>query len=224
MDLIELLRKMGAEIEVTPDAIRVAGKERLHGAEHTIIPDRLEAGTYLLAAAVTDGDVTVQHVVPEHLRAFLDILREAGLDFTAGEDWVRLSGGLRPDPVRVATAPYPGFPTDLQPPLVTCLCLGRGESRVEEKVFDRRFDYVPSLNRMGARIEIQGDALSIRGVASLTGTTVAAPDIRAGAALVLAGLAARGQTTVYQVEKIERGYSDMEEKLRSLGGEVERST
>ncbi|MCX6095975.1 MAG: UDP-N-acetylglucosamine 1-carboxyvinyltransferase [Candidatus Bipolaricaulota bacterium] len=223
MDLIELLRKMGAEIEVETHAIRVAGKDRLRGAEHTIIPDRLEAGTYLLAGAITGGDVAVHRVVPEHLRAFLDVLREAGLSFSAGDDWVRLSGASRPGPVRVVTAPYPGFPTDLQPPLVAALSLGRGESRIDEKVFDRRFDYVPSLNRMGARIEIRGDTLEIRGVAALTGTTVAAPDIRAGAALVLAGLAARGRTTVYQMEKIERGYSAMDEKLRVLGGQVERS-
>jgi len=223
MDLIELLRKMGAEIEVETHAIRVAGKDRLRGAEHTIIPDRLEAGTYLLAGAITGGDVAVHRVVPEHLRAFLDVLREAGLSFSAGDDWVRLSGASRPGPVRVVTAPYPGFPTDLQPPLVATLSLGRGESRIDEKVFDRRFDYVPSLNRMGARIEIRGDTLEIRGVAALTGTTVAAPDIRAGAALVLAGLAARGRTTVYQMEKIERGYSAMDEKLRVLGGQVERS-
>ena len=223
MDLIELLRKMGAEIEVETHAIRVAGKDRLRGAEHTIIPDRLEAGTYLLAGAITGGDVAVHRVVPEHLRAFLDVLREAGLSFSAGDDWVRLSGASRPGPVRVVTAPYPGFPTDLQPPLVATLSLGRGESRINEKVFDRRFDYVPSLNRMGARIEIRGDTLEIRGVAALTGTTVAAPDIRAGAALVLAGLAARGRTTVYQMEKIERGYSAMDEKLRVLGGQVERS-
>ena len=221
-DLISLLRKMGAEIEVESDAIRVVGTDRLHGAEHTIIPDRLEAGTYLLAGAMTGGDVTVHGVVPVHLRSFLDVLRETGLGFSAGEDWITLSSASRPEPVHVVTAPHPGFPTDLQPPLIALLSLGCGESRVEERVFERRFDYVPALNRMGAQINVDERTAVIRGVSELTGAVVAAPDIRAGAALVLAGLAARGETAVYQVEKIERGYSAMDEKLRSLGARVER--
>lgn len=221
-DLISLLLKMGAQIRVEQDAIRVHGTDRLHGAEHTIIPDRLEAGTYLLAGAMTGGEVTVHGVVPAHLRSFLDVLRETHLEFSAGEDSITLISAPRPEPVHVVTAPHPGYPTDLQPPLVAFLCLGRGESRVEERVFERRFDYVPALNRMGAEIEVAGSTAVIRGVSDLDAAVVAAPDIRAGAALVLAGLAARGQTTVYQMEKIERGYSGMEEKLRSLGAQVER--
>jgi UDP-N-acetylglucosamine 1-carboxyvinyltransferase len=222
-DLIDLLRKMGAEIELEPDAIHVWGKDRLRGAEYAIIPDRLEAGTYLLAGAITGGEVGVEGVIPDHLLPFLDVLRETGAVLSQEGDMVHLVASQRPLPVRVATAPYPGFPTDLQPPLVALLSLGHGESHVEERVFDRRFDYVPALNRMGARISVDGLTAAISGVAALNGASVAAPDIRAGAALVLAGLAARGRTTVYQVEKIERGYAAMEKKLSLLGAQIERS-
>jgi len=221
-DLIALLQKMGAQIETEQEAIRVHGGSPLRGAEHTIIPDRLEAGTYLLAGAITGGSVAVHGVVPAHLRAFLDVLRETGLEFSAAEDSITLSSAPRPGPVHAVTAPHPGLPTDLQPPLVALLSLGRGESRVEERVFERRFDYIPSLNRMGAQIDVDEQTALIRGVSELAGASVAAPDIRAGAALVLAGLAARGTTTVYQVEKIERGYASMDDKLRALGAQVER--
>lgn len=221
-DLIALLRKMGAQIDVEPTAIRVMGTDRLHEAEHTVIPDRLEAGTYLLAAGITGGDVTVHNVIPNHLHPLLAVLREAGMALTQGPNTITLSSRARPHPVRVTTAPYPGFPTDLQPPLVACCSLARGESLIEETVFQSRFAYVPALNGMGAQIKVAGGTARITGVGTLRGTSVNAPDIRAGAALVLAGLAAQGHTTIGQLDRIDRGYARLEEKLSLLGAQIER--
>jgi UDP-N-acetylglucosamine 1-carboxyvinyltransferase len=223
IDLIALLLKMGAQIELTSKEIRIIGKDRLHGAEHTIIPDRLEAGTYLLAGAITGGEVEVENVTPSHLSAFLTVLEETGLSITEGKDTIRVSSNGRPRPVRVGTAPYPGFPTDLHPPLAALLSLGTGESRIEERVFERRFGYVPALNRMGARIETAGRSAVISGVKRLQGASVNATDIRAGAALVLAGLVASGETTIGHLEQIDRGYTEIERKLKSLGAQIERA-
>jgi UDP-N-acetylglucosamine 1-carboxyvinyltransferase len=222
MDLIALLQKMGAQIEVSPDTIRIAGVGHLHGAQHTVIPDRMEAGTYLLAAAITGGEVEVQNVVPDHLQSFLLILRGAEMSLSQGENSIHLSARKRPQPVEVTTAPYPGFPTDLQPPLVALLSLGKGKSFVKESVFEHRFGYASCLNRMGANIEIIGETAIITGVNHLRGSDVEAPDIRAGAALVLAGLAANGTTTIRRTENIDRGYAKIEAKLRQLGANVER--
>lgn len=221
-DLIALLRKMGAQIDVEPTAIRVMGTDRLHAAEHTVIPDRLEAGTYLLAAGITGGEVTVRDVIPDHLHPLLAVLREAGMALSQGPNTVTLSSRARPHPVRVTTAPHPGFPTDLQPPLVACCSLARGESLIEETVFQSRFAYVPALNGMGAQIKVAGGTARITGVGTLHGTSVNAPDIRAGAALVLAGLAAQGHTTIRQLDRIDRGYARLEEKLSLLGARIER--
>jgi UDP-N-acetylglucosamine 1-carboxyvinyltransferase len=221
LDLIALLQAMGARIEVPNGAIRVRGVPRLHGAEHTVISDRLEAGTYLLAGAITGGEVIVRRAVPAHLAPFLAFLRQAGLSVQEGTREIAITG-RRARPVDVTTAPHPGFPTDLQPPLVAWLALGEGRSTVRERVFEKRFEYVPSLEQMGARILVEEDHLAIDGVPSFRGADVEAPDIRAGAALVLAGLAAPGRTTVSRVERIERGYARMDEKLRRLGGAVER--
>jgi len=221
-DLIDLLRKMGAQIEVTPTAIRVVGTDSIHGAEHTVIPDRLEAGTYLLAAAITGGEVEVRGVVPKHLRPLLAVLKEAGMMCFEGNDTIVLANTERPHPVRVSTAPHPGFPTDLQPPLVAMLSLARGKSVIEEMVFERRFGYIPSLKRMGAHIVLTDRMATITGVSTLWGAEVDAPDIRAGAALVLAGLAAQGCTTISQLEQIDRGYAKIEVKLSLLGAQIER--
>lgn len=221
-DLIDLLRKMGAQIEVTPTAIRVVGTDSIHGAEHTVIPDRLEAGTYLLAAAITGGEVEVRGVVPKHLRPLLAVLKEAGMMCFEGNDTIVLANTERPHPVRVSTAPHPGFPTDLQPPLVAMLSLARGKSVIEEMVFERRFGYIPSLKRMGAHIVLTDRTATITGVSTLWGAEVDAPDIRAGAALVLAGLAAQGCTTISQLEQIDRGYAKIEVKLSLLGAQIER--
>jgi len=221
-DIIDLLRKMGAEIDVKQTAIRVTGTDRLHGAEHTLIPDRLEAGTYLLAAAITGGEVSVQGVIPDHMRSLLTILQETGMILSENTNAITLANQERPVPLEVATAPYPGYPTDLQPPLVALLSLGKGESLVEETVFQHRFAYVPALNSMGARIEVTGGAARIIGMSTLQGASINAPDIRAGAALVLAGLAAQGHTTIHQLEHIDRGYTRFEEKLSHLGAQIER--
>ena len=222
IDLINLLRKMGAQIEVEPTLIHVAGVDHLHGAEHTIIPDRLETGTYLLAAAITGGKVEVLGAMPRHLDSLLSVLREAGMTLSEGKDTIALASTRRPYPVRVSTAPYPQFPTDLQPPLVTLLSLANGKSLIEETVFEHRFDYIPSLKRMEARIKVTGQTAIVTGVKALRGAEVNAPDIRAGAALVLAGLTAQGRTTVHQLEQIDRGYAKIEMKLRLLGAQIER--
>ncbi len=222
VDLIDLLRKMGTEIDVKPTAIHVAGTDRLHGAEHTVIPDRLEVGTYLLAAAITGGEVCIHDVIPDHTRSLLTVLQKAGMTLSEGTDAITLANQERPVPLEVATAPYPGFPTDLQPPLVALLSLGKGESLVEETVFQHRFAYVPALNSMGARIEVTGGTARIIGMSALQGAPVNAPDIRAGAALVLAGLAAQGHTTIHQLEHIDRGYARFEKKLSHLGAKIER--
>jgi UDP-N-acetylglucosamine 1-carboxyvinyltransferase len=222
VDLIDLLRKMGAQIDLRPTAIHVAGTGRLHGAQHTVIPDRLEAGTYLLAAAITGGEVSVQGVIPDHIRSLLTVLQKAGMTLSEGTDAITLANQERPVPLEVATAPYPGFPTDLQPPLVASLSLGKGESLVEETVFPHRFAYVPALTSMGARIEAATGTARITGMSTLQGAPVNASDIRAGAALVLAGLAAQGHTTIHQLEHIDRGYARFEEKLSHLGAQIER--
>lgn len=221
-DLIDLLRKMGAQIDVKQAAIHVAGTDRLHGAEHTVIPDRLEAGTYLLAAAITGGEVSVQGVIPDHMRSLLTTLQETGMILSEGTNAIALANQERPVPLEVGTAPYPGFPTDLQPPLVALLSLGKGKSFVEETVFQHRFAYVPALNSMGARIEVAAGTARITGMSALQGAPVNAPDIRAGAALVLAGLAAQGHTTIHRLEHIDRGYTRFEEKLSHLGAQIER--
>ena len=222
MDLIDLLRKMGAQIKVEPDRIRVAGVSRLQGAEHTIIPDRMEVGTYLLAAAITGGSVEAQNVISEHLRPLLSVLQDAGISASVKETSVVVSAKGHPRPIQITTAPHPGFPTDLHPPLAAFLSLGEGESRLSEGVFKQRFTYAPGLNTMGAKIDIDGTTAYINGVKRLHGVRVEAPDIRAGAALVLAGLAAEGTTTVHHLQPIDRGYAEIERKLSSLGASIER--
>lgn len=221
-DLIALLRKMGAQIDVEATEIRVMGTDRLHAANHTVIPDRLEAGTYLLAAGVTGGEVAVENVIPDHLRSLLDVLKEAGMTLSQKPNTITLSSQARPRSIRVSTAPYPGFPTDLQPPLVALCSVANGESLVEETVFESRFAYVPTLNGMGAQITVVGGSAHITGVDRLRGTSADAPDIRAGAALVLAGLAAQGHTAIGRLDRIDRGYARLEEKLSLLGARIER--
>jgi len=221
-DLTCLLRKMGAEIEIDDRAIRVGGRKELRGAEHTLIPDRMEAGTFLLAGAITGGSVTVEGVRSDHLAPFLGPLESTGADVTIEAEAVTVRGPTRPLPAEVVTAPHPGFPTDLHPPFVGYLALAAGSSSLVESVFEGRFAYVDGLCEMGAQITRTGTMLTITGVESLQGRAVAATDIRAGAALVLAGLAAHGYTTVTQLEHIDRGYSGLEEKLKSLGARIER--
>ena len=222
IDLIELLGKMGAEIGVTDRTIRVTGKRSLGGAEHTLIPDRMEAGTILLAGAITRGNVTVSPVCPQHLNAFLNSLQATGVKLEMSETSITASGISRPTAIKLDTAPHPGFPTDLHPPMAALLATADGTSWITESVFERRFAYSAPLCKMGARIVQDGATLSIQGVDELTGQQVEAPDIRGGAALVLAGLAARGRTVVTDLDHVDRGHANLESKLRAIGARVER--
>ncbi len=222
LDLLDLLTAMGAELCVEDRIIRIQGKTELTGAEHTLIPDRMEAGTMLLAGAITGGRVNVSPARPDHLQAFLHTLRKTGATISSGDGSIEIDAEPRPSPIAVETAPYPGFPTDLHPPFAACLTLGTGVSQLTEAVFERRFAYVHSLCRMGAKIVQDGRTLSIQGVDGLRGCEVEAPDIRGGAALVLAGLAASGTTSVTGLLHIDRGHGHLVEKLRALGASVER--
>jgi len=222
MDLVALLTKMGAEIEYRNGSLYIQGTTGLHGARHAVIPDRMEAGTYLIASAITGGAVTVQPVIPEHLRSLLSLLAQVGCDIDEDNDAITLAMTGRPRPINTITAPYPGFPTDLQPPLVALLSLAEGESIVEERIFENRFSYTSALRMMGARIDVRERKAVIAGVDELHAAAASAPDIRAGAALVLAALAAKGESTIDNLEQIDRGYERMARKLHSVGGEIER--
>jgi UDP-N-acetylglucosamine 1-carboxyvinyltransferase len=221
-DLVCLLRKMGAEVEARGRTYLVSGRRELGGAEHALIPDRMEAGTFLLAAAATGGEVHVENVIPEHIASLLAVLRATGLAVTESARAVSVAWGGRRSSARVVTEPYPGFPTDLQPPLAAYLCLVPGTSAVTETVFERRFAYAEQLRGMGAKISVAGKTVTVDGVGELHGGSVVATDIRAGAALVVAGLAARGRTTIACAEHIDRGYAALEKKLRGLGANIER--
>ncbi|HEX5631126.1 MAG TPA: UDP-N-acetylglucosamine 1-carboxyvinyltransferase [Acidimicrobiia bacterium] len=222
-DLAEFLGKMGAEIRGAGTAvIEIQGVGRLTAASHRAVPDRLEAGTYLVAGAITGGDVTVTDCVPEHLRMELRKLVESGCEITTGKDWVRVLGPDRPRPVDFATLPYPGFHTDMHPQMVALLAVADGTSVITENIYAARFRYVGELNRLGADVTLEGQHVIIRGVSTLSGCPVDACDIRAGAALVLAGLVADGETVVTAAQHIDRGYSAFDQRLRDLGAAVVR--
>jgi UDP-N-acetylglucosamine 1-carboxyvinyltransferase len=224
-DLAEFLSRMGAQVRgAGTSTIEIDGVSSLEPAHHRAVPDRLEAGTYLVAAAMTGGEVTVSDCVPEHLRMELRKLRDAGSEYETGKDWVTLRGPDRPQPVDFATLPYPGFHTDMHPQMVALLSLANGTSVITENIYAARFRYVGELNRLGADVQLEGQHVIIRGVSALSGCPVDACDIRAGAALVLAGLRADGYTTVTDAQHIDRGYSDFAGKLRSLGAEIVRQT
>jgi UDP-N-acetylglucosamine 1-carboxyvinyltransferase len=220
-DLAAFLNECGAQIDGagTP-SVTIEGVDELHGVEHEIIGDRIEAGTFVIGAAATLGDVTISGFRPEHLELPLQKLVEAGADVTRDEKSVRVSMTDRPSAIDLVTLPYPGFPTDLQPPMMVLLSQARGSSILTENVFEARFLFVDELNRMGSQIRVEGHHAVIRGVEQLSGAPVRAPDIRAGAALVLGGLAAQGETRVYDVGHIERGYEDFVGKLQSLGAGI----
>lgn len=222
LDLVDLLRAMGAEIAVTDREIRIAGRDRLHGAEHRLIPDRHEAGTYLLAGAATGGRVTVRGADAGTIEAFLQVLRETGREVTWDGDEITVDGAGASRPTEVVTAPHPGFPTDLHPQLAAYLSLVPGTSAIEETIFEGRFAYVRSLCTMGARISHAGRRVTIVGVEALRAAEVEATDIRAGAALVIAALAAGGTSMIRDLSHLDRGYDDMETKLRELGASIER--
>ncbi len=223
VDLADFLTKRGARIQgAGTDVIMIEGVRELHGADHDVIPDRIEAGTYLAAAALTYGDVTVTHCRPGHLEAVLMKLREAGADVQEEKDHVRLTmpGRLRGTDVR--TLPFPGFPTDMQAQMVAVMSLAEGTSVVTETVFESRFMHVEELWRMGADIRVEGTRLIVTGCKKLTGAPVMASDLRASAGLIVAGLAAEGTTQVQRVYHLDRGYERIEEKLRALGADVRR--
>ncbi len=223
VDLAGLLRAMGAEIEgAGTRTITVRGVERLHGTEHRVIPDRIEAGTWLIAAAITGGKVTLESVEPDHLAAVLEKLRAVGLSLETGRDWIRIGNGRPLRSHDLVTEPWPGFPTDLQAQYMVLMTQAGGTSRITETIFERRFMHVPELRRMGASIELAGNTAIVEGPTPLTGAEVTASDLRASASLVLAGLAARGETVVHRVYHLDRGYEAIEEKLAALGARIER--
>ena len=223
VDVANFLNSMGANIKgAGTDTIRIRGVERLHGSEYSIIPDQIEAGTYMIAAEATGGDVYIRNVIPKHLEAITAKLIEIGAKVEEYDDCVRVHSNGRMGYANVKTMPYPGFPTDMQPQMVTLLALSEGVSIVTETIFETRFKYISELRRMGSNINVEGNAAIITGVEGFTGATVSAPDLRAGAALVIAGLVADGFTTVEQIQYIERGYENFEDKIRGLGGFIEK--
>ncbi|MCI8505767.1 MAG: UDP-N-acetylglucosamine 1-carboxyvinyltransferase [Lachnospiraceae bacterium] len=221
VDVANLLNSMGANIKgAGTDVIRIRGVQRLHGATYSIIPDQIEAGTFMFAAAVTKGDVTVKNVIPRHLEAISAKLKEMGCEVSEFDDAVRVVCKSRLHYTHVKTLPYPGFPTDMQPQISVALSLAEGTSMVTESIFENRFKYVDELARMGANVKVESNVAVISGVHRLTGADVCAPDLRAGAALVLAGLAADGYTVVDETKYILRGYERFDEKLRLLGASI----
>ncbi len=220
-NLVEALRSMGASIEADgTGVIRIQGVDDLQSASSKIIPDRVEASTYILAGAATNGEVTVSDIIPNHIDSLLAKLEEAGASLTVGEHEVTIHPSGRLKGVSLKTLPYPGFPTDLQPQIMVALCLAEGISIVQESVFQSRFLHASELNKMGARIDIQSNSAVISGVESLAGADVLATDLRAGAALVLAGLAAKDITYVHNLGHVFRGYEEIEGKLRAIGANI----
>ena len=221
VDLANFLNSMGANIKgAGTDVIRIKGVPRLHGSEYTIIPDQIEAGTFMFAAAVTKGDVTVKNVIPKHLESITAKLLEIGCEVEEADDCVRVVASKPLAHTQVKTLPYPGFPTDMQPQITVALALSKGTSIVTESIFENRFKYVDELTRMGANIKVEGNTAIIDGVEKYTGASISAPDLRAGAALVIAALAAEGISTVDDIKYIERGYEDFHLKLKNLGARL----
>ena len=224
VDLCAFLTKRGAKIlGAGTDTITIEGVSELHGATHVVMPDRVEAGTYIMAGAITGGDITVKGCVTDHLGTVLTKIQEMGVELTEHEDGgVRVRRSIPPKAVEVKTLPYPGFPTDLQAQMMALMSVAEGTSIITETIFEGRFLHVPELHRMGASIEIDGPHAVVKGIPSLTGAPVMASDLRASAGLVLAGLAAEGETTISRVYHLDRGYERLEEKLGTLGANVQR--
>ena len=222
-DLAEMLIAMGAKIEGHGTSrIRIEGVERLHGVTHTVIPDRIETGTFLCAVAATGGEVTLQGANARHLETVIEKLREAGAQITAGEGWIRIQSHGRPHPVSFRTSEYPAFPTDMQAQFMALNCIAEGGATVTETIFENRFMHVNELVRLGATIEVEGHTAVVQGVEKLSGATVMATDLRASASLVIAGLVAEGETIVDRIYHLDRGYDQMEVKLRRLGADIGR--
>lgn len=223
VDLANFLNSMGANIKgAGTDVIRIKGVPFLHGTEYTIIPDQIEAGTFMFAAAITKGDVTVKNVIPKHLESISAKLLEIGCEVKESDDAVRVVASKPLRSTHVKTLPYPGFPTDMQPQIAVALGLSGGTSIVTESIFENRFKYVDELTKMGGNIKVEGNTAIIVGVPKYTAANIVSPDLRAGAALVMAALAADGFTTVEDIHYIERGYEDFPQKLRGLGAQIEK--
>ncbi len=222
VDVANFLNTMGGSIKgAGTDVIRIKGVPRLHGTNYMIIPDQIEAGTFMFAAALTKGDVTVKNVIPKHLESISAKLSELGCQVEESDDAVRVVATKQLNHTHVKTLPYPGFPTDMQPQITVALGLSKGTSIVTESIFENRFKYVDELTRMGASIKVEGNTAIIDGVSKYTGASISAPDLRAGAALVIAALAAEGVTVIDDINYIQRGYEDFHLKLQSLGGIIE---
>ncbi len=223
VDVANFLNSMGANIRgAGTDVIKIRGVKTLHKTEYSIIPDQIEAGTFMFAAAATKGDVTVTNVIPKHLDATISKLIDIGCEVEELDDAVRVVAKGRLKSTQVKTLPYPGYPTDMQPQIGVVLALASGTSTITESIFENRFKYLDELARMGANIKVEGNSATIEGVEKFSGARVSAPDLRAGAALCIAGLATDGITIVDDIVYIQRGYERFEEKLRSLGGTIER--
>ena len=221
VDVANFLNSMGADIKgAGTDVIRINGVKSLHGSRYSIIPDQIEAGTFMCAAAITKGDITVKNIIPKHMEAISAKLMEMGCEVVEFDDAIRVIAKNNQKSTNIKTLPYPGFPTDMQPQITTALALATGSSLVVESIFENRFKYVDELARMGTNIKVEGNTAMVIGVSKLRGAALKAPDLRAGAALVLAGLAAEGQTTVDDIKYIKRGYEDFEGKLASLGADI----
>lgn len=223
VDVANFLNSMGANIKgAGTDVIRIKGVQSLHRSEYSIIPDQIEAGTFMMAAAATKGDIVVRNVIPKHLEAITAKLIEIGCEVEEFDDVLRVVASKGLKHTNIKTLPYPGYPTDMQPQIATVLSISQGISIVTESIFENRFKYVDELNRMGAQIKVEGNMAIIEGCTHLKGAVVSAPDLRAGAALVIAGLAAEGMTVVDDIVYIQRGYENFEQKLQSLGAQIER--
>lgn len=222
VDVANMLNSMGARIKgAGMDIIRIDGVTSLHSSDYTVIPDQIEAGTFMAMAAACGGDITVRNVIPKHLECISLKLKEIGCEIKDYDDAVRVIATKRLRPTRVRTYPYPGFPTDMQAQIATALTMANGTSVVNETIFENRFKYVAELKRMGADISVEGNTAIIKGVSGLEGAEVQATDLRAGAALVIAALAAKGDSRVGEIHYILRGYEDFAEKIRGVGGQIE---
>ena len=223
VDVANFLNMMGANIKgAGTDVIRIKGVDKLTGGKYATVPDQIEAGTYMIAAAITAGDVYVRNIIPEHMYSVSLKMMEMGIEIEEGDDYIRVTAPEKLKCANVKTLPHPGFPTDLQPQMATLLSIAEGTSTMIEGVWDNRFQYVEELNKTGTRITVDGRTAIIEGVERLTGAKVSATDLRAGAALVLAALRAEGETIIHNVKYIDRGYEAIEEKLTALGADIER--
>ncbi len=222
-DLARLLVKMGAKIDgIDTDTLSIEGVETLGSAEHAVIADRIETGSYLVMAAITGSELTLSHAQAHTSAALIDKLKECGVEIHSGDDWIRVKGQTRITPCDIITQPYPAFPTDMQAQMMTLLCLADGSSSITEMIFENRYMHVPELNRMGADITVTGRTALVRGVESLRGAEVMATDLRASVSLVIAALAAEGETVIHRIYHLDRGYERLEEKLAKCGAEIER--